>query len=336
MGDALRAHVAALTATPYDDAWQASQLEHELARLAADSGSTTLTVAEVRRLLEDLTAPRPTRSSFRTGALTVSTLVPMRSVPHRVVCLLGMDADTFPRSITVDGDDALARAPRTGERDPRAEDRQLLLDAVMSARDALVVTFAGMSEHSGQDRPPAIPVGELLDALDATAAEPVRDRVLVRQPLQPHDERLLAAAAPATFDPVALAAARSARSPGRPRRSSPGRSHRRVPTSPSTTCAASWPTRRALLDHLDVALPYDVDPPTNDIPITLGGLEKWAVGEQVVTAVLGGGSPDAVVAAERRRGSLPRATWAWRRCARSARPRSRWSSRRSPCAPTTR
>ena len=58
------------------------------------------------------------------------TLVPMRSVPHRVVCLLGLDDGVFPRQSIRDGDDVLARDPWVGERDPRSEDRQLLLDAI--------------------------------------------------------------------------------------------------------------------------------------------------------------------------------------------------------------
>jgi exodeoxyribonuclease V gamma subunit len=53
----------------------------------------------------------------------------------------------------------MARSPMTGERDPRSEDRQLLLDAVMSATDTLVVTYAGFDEHSGQVRPPSVPPG---------------------------------------------------------------------------------------------------------------------------------------------------------------------------------
>ena len=303
----LREHVLGLTLTGYDDAWQLAQLQHELAAVAAAaSRTTTVGVADVRRLLEDRTAPRPTRANFRTGALTVASLVPMRSVPHRVVCLLGMDADAFPRSLTVDGDDALARDPRTGERDARAEDRQLLLDAVGSATDALVITYAGMSEHSGQDKPPAIPVGELLDALDATTSAPVRERIVTRQPLQPYAERLLAADRPCSFDPMALAAAEAARHP--------------VPPQPFLPAPVSAPEpdltlddlrrfltnpARALLDHLDVALPYDVEPPGNDIPITLDSLEKWAVGDQLVSAVLAGASPDAVIAAELHRGVLP-------------------------------
>ncbi|HWI43443.1 MAG TPA: exodeoxyribonuclease V subunit gamma [Nocardioides sp.] len=305
---ALRDHVAALTSTSYDDAWQLAQLDRELATLAADAHArtSTLGIADVRRLLEDRTAPRPTRANFRTGTITVSTLVPMRSVPHRVVCLLGMDADAFPRTLTVDGDDALARDPRTGERDARAEDRQLLLDAVMSARDALVITYSGMSEHSGLDRPPAIPVSELLDALDSTAAEPVRRRVVVREPLQPYSERLLEAGSPQTFDPLALAAAEACRSPRPPEPFLSGRVRppadeltlddlRRFFTNPA----------RALLDHLEIALPYDVDPPRNDIPLDLDALERWAVGDDIVRAVLDGSDPQAVLTAALRRGVLP-------------------------------
>ncbi|GAA4818584.1 exodeoxyribonuclease V subunit gamma [Nocardioides caeni] len=303
---ALLTHVGALTSTSYDDAWQSAQLDHELGRLAADSGPARLTVADVRRVIEDHTAPRPTRTSFRTGALTVSSLVPMRSVPHRVVCLLGMDADVFPRTLTVDGDDALARSPRTGERDARAEDRQLLLDAVLSARDALVITYAGMSEHSGQDKPPAIPVGELLDALDATAAGPVRRHVVTRQPLQPHDERLLAADDPRSFDPVALAAATAAR------HTQPAAPFFTGPVSPPGPDLTLDDLRRflanparALLDHLEIGLPFDTDPPSNDIPLAPGNLEKWAVGDRMVAALLAGGTVSDIEEAELRRGTLP-------------------------------
>ena len=61
------------------------------------------------------------RANFRTGTLTVCTMVPMRSVPHRVVCLVGLDDNVFPCIGVVDGDDVLAPGePRTGERDASA------------------------------------------------------------------------------------------------------------------------------------------------------------------------------------------------------------------------
>ena len=67
----------------------------------------------------------------------------MRSVPHRVVCLMGLDDGVFPRQTARDGDDLLLLDPHVGDRDARSEDRQLLLDAVLAATDHLVITYAG-------------------------------------------------------------------------------------------------------------------------------------------------------------------------------------------------
>ena len=130
---------------------------------------------DIRALLDRHLAGRPTRANFRTGTLTVCTMVPMRSVPHRVVCLVGLDDGVFPRLGVVDGDDVLARDPMTGERDIRSEDRQLLLDAIGAATEKLVITYTGANEYSGQERPPAVPLAELLDTLDLTTEQKVRD-----------------------------------------------------------------------------------------------------------------------------------------------------------------
>ncbi|NKE29713.1 exodeoxyribonuclease V subunit gamma, partial [Mycobacterium tuberculosis] len=105
---------------------------------------------DVRALLDAQLAGRPTRANFRTGTLTVCTMVPMRSVPHRVVCLVGLDDGVFPRLSHPDGDDVLAREPMTGERDIRSEDRQLLLDAIGAATQTLVITYTGADERTGQ------------------------------------------------------------------------------------------------------------------------------------------------------------------------------------------
>ena len=171
-------------------------MQRELGRVrraAADLGQVDLRLPDVRALLSDRLAGRPTRANFRTGTLTVCTMVPMRSVPHRVVCLLGLDDGVFPRQGAVDGDDVLARHPMTGERDARSEDRQLLLDAILAATQTLVVTYTGANEFSGRPRPPAVPLGEVLDALDATAAtadgRPVSEAVTVHHPLQPFDAK---------------------------------------------------------------------------------------------------------------------------------------------------
>ena len=151
-----------LTATSVTDAWQAGQARAELAEAAHIAGphaaSVPLGLADIRSLLADRLRGRPSRAGFRSGTLTVATLVPMRSVPHRVVCLLGVDDGVFPRAGAVDGDDVLARRPLVGERDVRSEDRQLLLDAIMSATETLVVVHSGADERTGLRRPPAVPI----------------------------------------------------------------------------------------------------------------------------------------------------------------------------------
>ena len=203
----------ALTEVAEADAWQLAQARRELAEAAAGS-SVPVRLADVRAMLADRLRGRPTRAGFRTGSLTVCTLVPMRSVPHRVVVLLGLDDGVFPRTSGVDGDDVLARDPRLGERDVRSEDRQLLLDAVLSAGERLVVLHTGADPVSGAARPPAVPVGELLDVVEAMAPGG-REAVVVRHPLQPYDRRDFRAPTPFSFDPVSLAGARRASAPRR-------------------------------------------------------------------------------------------------------------------------
>ena len=159
-----------LTDTTADQAWQPSQARAELAAAGQAAGphadTVPLGLADVRSLLADRLRGRPTRAGFRTGSITVATLVPMRSVPHRVVCLLGLDDGVFPRADVPDGDDLLARDPLVGERDPRSEDRQLLLDALCAATERLIVVHSGADERTGARRPPAVPLGELLDAIE--------------------------------------------------------------------------------------------------------------------------------------------------------------------------
>ena len=134
----------------------------------AGTAPSTIGCDDVRSLLTERLKGKATRANFCTGHLTVCTLVPMRSIPHKVVCLLGLDDGSFPRHIERDGDDLTAQDPRVGDRDVRSEDRQLLLDALLAAREHLVITYSGHDERSNQPRPPAVPVGELFDVVDHT------------------------------------------------------------------------------------------------------------------------------------------------------------------------
>ena len=130
-----------LTASADADAWQRPHAARRISEALKGSGERDIALADLRDVLADVVAARPTRANFRTGDLTVATLVPMRFVPHRAVAVIGVDDGHFPRVGHLTGDDVLSIDPFVGERDPRSEDRQLLLDALMSATDRVVICF---------------------------------------------------------------------------------------------------------------------------------------------------------------------------------------------------
>ncbi|MHA3703473.1 exodeoxyribonuclease V subunit gamma [Jatrophihabitans sp. YIM 134969] len=279
-----------------DAVWQAAQVQRELDQIAegavgSGADSVELGRADIVAMLGQRLAGRPTRSSFRTGTLTVCTLVPMRAVPHRVVVLLGMDDTAFPRRGTPDGDDLLARDPRSGERDPRSEDRQLFLDAIGAATDHLVVVYTGHDPRTGAVVPPCVPVGELLDALDATvqggAAAVVRAHAL-----QPFDPRNFAVPAPFSFDPSGLAGAEAARGPRTPAPPLLGAPLPPPELDPTVHAVEldelvrffEHPVKAFLRQRLEIATAFDDDEPSDSLPIETRGLPEWKVGARVLAA----------------------------------------------------
>lgn len=330
---ALQDAITMLTQVSGDETWQSAELQRTFAEILHQAGAradTALRLADVRALLAGRLAGRPTRANFRTGTLTVCTMVPMRSVPHRVVCLVGLDDGVFPRLDLADGDDALARRPVIGERDIRSEDRQLLLDAVCAATATLVITYTGTDEHSGQPRPPAVPLAELLDALDQTTTEPVRRRIVVQHPLQPFDIRNtipgeLVPDQPFTFDPAALVAAKAAAAQRCSRRSRIGAV---LPEPPLDDVAVAELQAffkdpvKGFFRALDYTLPTDVDTVEDEMPVDLDGLQEWSVGDRILHDMLRGMDQRTAIGAEWRRGTLPPGQLGWHKakeiCARAA------------------
>ena len=329
-----------LTSTTTADSWQVSHAYAELSRLTestdvADgdgetSGSGTspsevvLTLGEVRALLGDTFRGRPSRANFRTGTLTMCTMHPMRSVPHRVVCLLGVDDGVFPRRPAPNGDDLLESTEWVGDRDPRSEDRQLLLDAVLAAEEHLVVIYGGADPRTGANRPPAVPIGALLDTLDRTVASPdtrpVREHLTRRHPLQPFDPSNFAdsdhdpakPAPPFSFDRAALRGALAATGPRRSAATSSGLGPLspvpvpEVVDLPELVRFFQHPIR-ALLRSRGVWLggPEDEDADADELPVELDGLATWAIGERMLAKRLHGAELSRLQATEWRRGTLP-------------------------------
>ncbi len=321
---AIAAAADALTTTGARDGWQRAQLQRlldglvEEARVGGRADATSLLPAEVRALLAERLQGRPTRANFRTGHLTICTLVPMRSVPHRVVCLLGLDDGAFPRKSHRDGDDLMLGDPHIGDRDARTEDRQMLLDALLAATDRLIVTYTGNDERTNAPRPPAVPVGELLDVVERTVrvdgGGEVRTQVVVRHPLQPFDPRNFASGLVArerawSFDRVALDGARALVGPRAgdepflraPLVSAAGR----VVELDDLVRFAERPVRAFLRQRLGIRVADDDEDIADALLVELDGLQERPVGQRLVDGLLAGADLDACIAAEVARGTLP-------------------------------
>ncbi len=161
-----------LTATSLEAGWLRREVVTELDALATsarDAGSARpLTAGALAAALEGRFEIASRGSKQQSGAVTFCSMVPFRSVPYRVVCLLGMDEEVFPRSPIRLGFDLVALHPRVGDRDPREEDRYMLLEALLAARDHLVVLYTGRDVRSNEAIAPAVPIGELMDVIDAS------------------------------------------------------------------------------------------------------------------------------------------------------------------------
>ncbi len=126
---------------------------------------------------------------FLSGGITFCAMLPMRTIPFRVIALVGMDSKAFPRLGRPPGFDLMASAPQPGDRSLRKEDRYLFLEAVLSAREKLHISYVGQSIRDNSELPPSVVISELIDVLDqgfaiGTEEMPVRKHFPVRHRLQ--------------------------------------------------------------------------------------------------------------------------------------------------------
>ena len=107
---------------------------------------------------------------FFGGGVQFATLMPMRSIPFQVVCLLGMNDGDYPRSQTPRDFDLMGQAElwRAGDRSRREDDRYLFLEALLSARQRLYISWQGQRATDHQDQPPSVLVAQLMDYLNAS------------------------------------------------------------------------------------------------------------------------------------------------------------------------
>jgi len=173
-----------------DEGWQAPEVYELLTPLRdPEASALLLDRAAVVRLLEDAEAQQQGRYGHVSGAVSLSALEPMRSIPHRVVVLLGMDEQRLPRRDQRPGYDLMLQQPWRGDRDRRQEDRAILLEALQACGDHWIATYNAIDPRSGEERNPAAPLSDLLRCLERSYStpegQPITAWVLQQQPPLP-------------------------------------------------------------------------------------------------------------------------------------------------------
>lgn len=257
-----------------------------------------------------------TRSNFLSGGISFCQLMPMRSIPHRVVCIVGMNDGAFPKNAPDLSFDLVTQSPRLGDRRPRDDDRYLFLEALLSARDALIITFAG--QHSQTNA--ALPASVLVEQLIAIAEQSTDGHsVLVRHPLQAFSPRYFSGDDDRLFR-YSERDCQAARTLVNGKGESPlfltepiqDANHvegevRDVALSDFlaffTQSAKFFLTRR-----IGIRLQEDQEELLVREPMELGGLARWHVGDKLLAAMLETGDPLRAMEVLRASGALPLGT----------------------------
>ncbi len=128
-----------------------------------------LTLAVVREFFLGMMVESSISQRFLAGMVNFGTLMPMRAIPFKVVCLLGINDGDFPRSHPPLDFDLMAGKGlyRPGDRSRREDDRYLFLEALLSAREKFYISHVGRDVRDNSERMPSVLVGQLRDYLDA-------------------------------------------------------------------------------------------------------------------------------------------------------------------------
>lgn len=152
-----------------------------------------LELAIIRESLTDRFSIPDALNQFLTGQVTFSSMVPMRSVPFKMICILGLNDGVFPRVSAPNSIDLIAVSPpQKGDRSRRNEDRYLFLEAILSAREYLYLSYQGQSVKDNQTLEPSLVLQEFIDYLNRKFITPdcFAETVIQVQPLQPFSTSL--------------------------------------------------------------------------------------------------------------------------------------------------
>jgi exodeoxyribonuclease V gamma subunit len=260
----------------------------------------------------------PRGLGFITGGVTFCAMLPMRSIPFKIICLLGMNSDVYPRRATRPGFDLMSTDPKPGDRSQRNDDRYLFLEAILSARKRLHISYVGQDPQDNTLMVPSVVVSELMDYIEKGFVAPgkdILDQVLVRHRLQPFSPAYFSGSPP--FFSYSKENCEAARAFLAPRESHP--SFIKQGLAPSTFGYQiiqladlirffTNPARFLLRHRLKIELSSDTLRLEDTEPFFLEGLNQYLLGEKLLKGLASGVDQESLLDAATASGVLPHGT----------------------------
>ncbi len=269
------------------------------------------------RRLESALSCKEMGRGFLSGGVTFCSLLPMRSVPMKMIGLLGMNDTAFPRSDREFSFDIVARSPVECDRNRRKDDRYLFLEAILSAREALHISYVGRSAVDNTELPWSVVVGELADYLDGRFVgdngASVLQSLTVRHHLHGFAESYFKKNSSLfSYSRPMYEAALAGRERLRdlppfvrgPLGPADGRDRRQV-TLDELTRFYKNPAAFFVRESLGMRFPGDTPTMSDDEPFVLEGLDRYSVHQQILENAVRGVPPDRCFEPLRQKGVLP-------------------------------
>ena len=276
-----------------------------------------ITLDAVRDHLVEILAKSGGGYGFMGGSITFCAMLPMRSIPMRVIWLAGMNDGQFPRTERPPGFSLMNGVRRRGDRSLRDEDRYLFLEALMAAEDRFCISYSGQSDRDNRSMPPSVLVAELIDYVakgfvQSDGITPAS--ILVQHRLQGFSPLYFDGHDPAhlfSYDRESCQAIEARRLSGRSRREFIGEP---LPLDNESILQIDLlqlrrylanPVAAFLEQRLRVKPFNPAEEPDDSEPFSLDPLSRYTLSQELVGQLLKGAEYDKCLSAARSRGVLP-------------------------------
>ncbi|RJQ78751.1 MAG: exodeoxyribonuclease V subunit gamma [Desulfobacteraceae bacterium] len=287
----------------------------QLQRVGVDNDDgRTIAFEVIRQHIKDVLMALSYDSGFMSGGITFCAMLPMRSIPAQVICLLGMNHDAYPREEHDPRFNLITEEPRFGDRSRRNDDRYLFLETLISARKAFYISYVGQNIQDNSPIPPSVLVDEMVEYVSEGLGISA-DQFVVSHLLQSFSPSYFNGENPLLFS-YSLenkAAAERLMTP----KSEPLLFAEPLSAPPESWKKCEWgqlasffahPARYLLEHRLGVFLHEDPETIEDRESFVLEPLGRYKIGQRILEGVLGGASPDQIYPALSASGILPHGT----------------------------